>query len=118
MTKLKCSICGSEVERKSNAQKYCRECAKRELRKYRRKYYKENREKYLTRNREWRKKHPEYHREWQRANPDKVRDYHYDYTVRKFIGTGLGEYTSENFSEEQHKERCKKEALDFYDKDY
>ncbi len=45
---MKCSICGIEVERKSNIQKYCKNCARIIKNKNSSKYYNLNKERYIN----------------------------------------------------------------------
>lgn len=63
---MRCSSCGREVERRGNAQKYCRECARQRRREQQRRYIR----KWLVKNRE---RHLEHRREYYRRNRERIR---------------------------------------------
>jgi len=110
MIYIKCHICGEEVERKGNSQKYCSKCFKKahkgkvkewalrneeKEKQHKRKHYKENREKIINRYKEFRIKNKEYlknyHKEYNIKNKERIINYKKEYVninrekIKKYV---------------------------------
>ncbi|MBA7558187.1 hypothetical protein ES705_50980 [subsurface metagenome] len=58
--------------------------------KYRKEYYRKNKDKIKKSQKKWREKNPEYHRKWLKDNPEYNKEYYRKRKLNYLIGNILG----------------------------